>query len=166
MKNTMSIILLFTALTLTACGGGSSNNNTDGNNNTKSEPVAMTISPASAQAIIDGDDSTSWTANNDEKIVIDLGSVQKIKQFELNRVAASATSGSNPDILIELSINGTSYEKSNVSVVFGGKSCFKALTNATTMLCEMVPSQDIRYVRISIAQDKSFDLTEFKVLSE
>ena len=132
-------------------------------------PPAKTRTPAEASNIIDGDAATSWNAQSGTPIVIDLGSLQKIKEFELTRVESTASLGTSPDILIELSTDNTNYKKSQVSTVMnvsGGESCSSVSASKTRMFCAMTPAKNIRYVRITIATGKAFDLTEFKTIAE
>lgn len=94
-----------------------------------------------------------------------FGRVEKLKSFELRRVSAQATLGTNPDILIELSQDNLTYEKSNASVVIGGVACSNTGSNATSMSCEFDGTYSAKYVRITSLNGKSFEFTEFEAVT-
>lgn len=175
MKNILTSSLFIATFALTACGGGgSSSGSNDSSKNNKNETKinvaatanGATITPAEAVTLIDeSSESTSWTATHDQPIIIDFGSIKNVESFELKRAPASATVGTNPDIKIELSTNGSSYTVSNVSSLSGGAPCSTMKANPTSMFCEMTPATKVRYVRITIAEDKSYNLTIFTALS-
>ena len=95
-----------------------------------------------------------------------LGRKKTIKSFTLSRVSASASLGTSPDILIELSDDGTTYENSQVSVIVGGVSCTSMTSNATTMTCEMSGGRDVSHIRITSNNGKSFKFTELEAIAE
>lgn len=123
MKPALSLIAASVFL-LNACGGSSSDSaipglKADTNVALLSRGASASSSHNSSDAknLIDGNNNTSWTSASGQKIVVDFGSIEKIKSIKLTRQAASAAIGSNPDILIELSTNGSNYTASNLSVV-------------------------------------------------
>ncbi|WP_286719097.1 discoidin domain-containing protein [Thalassolituus sp. UBA2009] len=170
MKPALSLIAASVFL-LSACGGSSSESSIPG---LKSDTnVALLSRGASASSshnssdaknLIDGNNNTSWTSASGQKIVVDFGSVEKIKSIKLTRQAASAAIGSSPDILIELSANGSSYTASNLSVFSGGIACTSQTVTTTTMSCTMA-ERDTRYIRITSQNGKAYDFIELEALA-
>lgn len=174
-----SVVGISSLLLLTACGGGGG-----GGNGTPHEATPPTTSPAtvnvaassagarasatynsgSAGNLIDGNTATSWISDPDSPIRVDFAGPRNISSFTLSRIASSATLGSNSDILIELSADGTSFSRSNVTMG-GGIPCYSSTFNSTTIKCTMTPAQSVRAVRITTRNGKSFELTEFEAIA-
>lgn len=171
MKPALSLIAAL-AFVLSACGGSSSDSSSipglksDTNVALLSRGASASSSHNSSDAnnLIDDNNNTYWTSASGQKIVVDFGSVEKIKSIKLTRQAASAAIGSNPDILIELSTNGSNYTASNLSVVTGGIACTNLTTSITTMSCTMA-EHDTRYIRITSQNGKAYDFIELEALA-
>ena len=171
MKPALSLIAAL-AFVLSACGGSSSDSSSipglksDTNVALLSRGASASSSHNSSDAknLIDGNSNTSWTSASGQKIVVDFGSVEKIKSIKLTRQATSAAIGSNPDILIELSANGSSYTASNLSVFSGGIACTSQTITTTTMSCTMA-ERDTRYIRITSQNGKAYDFIELEALA-
>lgn len=165
---------LSSCLILAACGGGGGgSNSSDAFNSVSDVNVARSsnggtassaYNPGTASNLIDGNAATTWISDPDEPIVVTFGAVENIKKIKLTRVAASATLGTNPDILIELSADGVAYTKSNVSVISGGIACTSQTTNNQVMECNMA-ERPTRYVRITTQNGLSFELAEFEAIA-
>ncbi len=170
MKPALSLIAASVFL-LSACGGSSSDSAIPGlkaDTNvallSRGASASSSHNSSDAKKLIDGNSNTSWTSASGQKIVVDFGSVEKIKSIKLTRQAASAAIGSSPDILIELSANGSSYTASNLSVFSGGITCTSQTVTTTTMSCTMA-ERDTRYIRITSQNGKAYDFIELEALA-
>ncbi|MCA6059855.1 discoidin domain-containing protein [Thalassolituus sp. ST750PaO-4] len=170
MKPALSLIAA-SVLFLSACGGSSSDSSIPGlkaDTNvallSRGASASSSHNSSNANNLIDGNINTSWTSASGQKIVVDFGSVEKIKSIKLIRQAGAVITGSNPDILIELSANGSSYTASNLSVVTGGIPCTSRSMNETTMSCTMA-ERDTRYIRITSQNGNAHDFFELEALA-
>ena len=169
MKNITKVLTFSSIVLLTACGGGGSDDNKDSNKpftptNAAAASNGATITPTTASNLIDGDVPTSWTSN-DSPVVISFGAVKKIGSIKLTRINSSATLGTSPDILVELSDNGTTYTKSKMSLMFSGADCYSTTSNATSMSCTMKPARNISHIRISTPNSKFYDFLELEAIT-
>jgi len=169
-KKLLSIGLL-PLLLLTACGGGSSSSDSSSKSDvnvaaySNGATALATYNEATAGNLIDEDDTTTWISDPESPIIVTFGRVEKLKSFELRRVSAPALLGTNPDILIELSQDNLTYEKSNASVMTGGVVCYSAGSNTTSMSCKFDGTYSAKYVRITSLNGKSFEFTEFEAVA-
>lgn len=160
------------AFLLSACGGGSGSSDdipalkADVNVASASQGASASSKHNSTDAnnLIDGNSNTSWTSESGKAITVDFGRIETIKEITLTRQAARATFGSNPDILVELSTNGSSYSASNISTVFGGIACTSQTMNNTSMNCKMT-GHETRYIRITSQNSKAYDFFELEVIA-
>ena len=123
--------------------------------------------PEDAVKLIDEDGTTYWQSDVDKPIVVKLSQVERVKSFTLSRInEGSATVGTNPDILVELSSDGSTYEQSGVSVIIGGVPCSSNTLNATTMKCDMADGYDLKSIRVTSKNGKAFKFTELEAIAE
>lgn len=162
------------AFGLISCGGGDDGGGgdpaptpTDVNVSTSTNGATATASfnSSAASNIIDGDYSTTWISNPDSSIVIDFSAVNNVKKITIHKVSAVTTGGSNPDILIELSEDGSSYQTSDITMILGGDlSCNSSTFSAELLECEM-DEFAARYLKITSKNGKSFEFKEVEVIS-
>lgn len=170
MNTVVRMLCLSSVVMLSACGGSGEfvGQETDQELN-----VAASANGGSASAfhnsgtagnLIDGNTGTSWTSDSEEAIVVRFSSTASIRSITLTRLAAAASLGTDPDILVELSTDGDNYSRSNMSVISGGIPCTALTSSTTTMSCTM-SGYDARYVRITTADGKAFSFTELEVIA-
>ncbi|UXD87271.1 discoidin domain-containing protein [Thalassolituus hydrocarboniclasticus] len=164
MKPALSLIAA-SVFVLSACGGSSNESSIPG---LKSDTnVALLSRGASASSshnsndannLIDGNSNTSWTSEPDTPIIISLKKEEAIKSIKLTRLAESASTGDNPDILIELSINSVfiPINKNNNTV-----SCSNTQTLIT---CNMDPRQT-NAIRITSKNGRSYLFFELEAFA-
>ncbi len=162
-------VLIATAL-ITGCGGGGSdqpkvNTKTDMNvaASANGATASATYNSADAANLIDEDDSTAWVSDSDRAIVVDFGAVRSIESFELRKAAASVIAGSNPDVLIELSENGSSYSSSRATLTSGVVPCNSTTIGSEIISCQM-DRRNVRYMRITSRNGKAFEFRELEVI--
>lgn len=158
--------ILSSLMLLTACGGSSSSDNAE-NKKTLSGPTNVaassngaSINPAEAEIIINTDGANSYTVHSGEKIVVTFNRVYEINSFNLTRVNSSVTTGSKPDITIELSADNVTWKMFSA---FNGCLSFKQ--GKTDLGCGISPFP-ARYARIGVHNDKAFELIGFEAIAE
>ncbi|TGG93441.1 hypothetical protein E4656_10355 [Natronospirillum operosum] len=120
--------------------------------------------PDDAMKLIDEDDTTWWASNPGEPIIVEFAEVEDIVSLKLTRTESSAPTGTNPAILIELSEDGITYAKSNVSIVIGGVACSSMSTSSTSMSCTLAEARATKFVRIT-SSNNSYELRELEVIA-
>lgn len=172
----MKQVILATAvvLGLISCGGGGGGSGSDSSSTLTDVNVSASANGATATAsfnsgtasnIIDGDNLTTWISDPDSPIVIDFSAVNNIKKITIRKVSAATTGGTNPDILVELSEDGSSYQTSNITMIVGGDlSCNSSTLSAELLDCDM-DEFAARYLRITSQNGKSFEFEEVEVIS-
>ncbi len=164
MKPALSLIAASVFL-LSACGGSSSDSAIPG---LKADTnVALLSRGASASSshnsndakkLIDGNINTSWTSEPDTPIIISLKKEEAIKSIKLTRLAESASTGDNPDILIELSIN-------SVFIPINKNNNTVTCSNTQTLItCNMDPRQT-NAIRITSKNGRSYLFFELEALA-
>lgn len=158
--------ILSSLMLLTACGGSSSSDNAE-NKKTLSGPTNVaassngaSINPAEAEIIINTDGANSYTVQSDEKIVVTFNRIYEINSFNLTRTDSTITTGSKPDITIELSADNVTWKA--FSLLNG---CLNFKQGKTDLSCDMKPFL-ARYARIGVHNDKAFDLIGFEAIAE
>jgi hypothetical protein len=160
------------SLGLISCGGGSGSSDpvatpTDVNVSASANGAMATASfnSATALSIIDGDVSTTWISDPDSPLVIDFSAVNNVKKITIHKVSAVTSGGSNPDILVELSEDGSLYQTSDITMIIGGDlSCNSSTFSAELLECEM-DEFAARYLRLTSQNGKSFEFEEVEVIS-
>jgi hypothetical protein len=164
MKPALSLIAA-SVLFLSACGGSSSDSAIPG---LKADTnVALLSRGASASSshnsndakkLIDGNINTSWTSEPDTPIIISLKKEEAIKSIKLTRLAESASTGDNPDILIELSIN-------SVFIPINKNNNTVTCSNTQTLItCNMDPRQT-NAIRITSKNGRSYLFFELEAFA-
>lgn len=173
MNTPLALAAALTSLLLTACGGGGGGGGND-NSRAFSTPevnvaaasngakATATYNNATAKNLIDGDVATTWISDDGSTITVDFGTTRSITKIVLRKVDSSVTLGSNPDILVELSENGSTWTASNMSVYSGGIPCTSINSGRTVSTCEMA-ARNARAIRVTTQNGKSFELQELEV---
>lgn len=121
-----------------------------------------------AENIIDEDDETTWISDPDSPIVIEFERAEKIVSFALYRTNSGASVGSNPDIVIEFSKNGTDYVPSNATYAFGNPDaipCISSTTGPEVIKCQLQDPYTMKFVRITTKNGKSYEFKEFEAIA-
>lgn len=127
--------------------------------------VTTVFNPSTAVNIIDGDNATSWISDPDVSLVIDFSSVNNVKKITIRKVFSLFTSGTNPDILVELSEDDITYKTSNITMIAGGDlGCNSSTTNSELLVCEM-NEFPARFLRLTSKNGKSFEFNEVEVIA-
>lgn len=166
-------------LAIAGCGdssdSSSSSNSSDGTTTKTQVNVASQSKKATTQSaydnantvnLIDGDTATTWTSNPGDPVVITFEGLESINKIEVNRVSSSASAGTNPDILIELSTDNTTYKTSDATKFGTGDiPCSSSSLTATTISCTLSEQYTAKYMRITSQNGKAFEFQEVKAYS-
>lgn len=178
MKKHFLIATVASSLLLTACGGGGGGGSNNDNTPRETTPTDInvaasangatataTYNSATAANLIDQNADTTWISDDGTSITVDFGGVKAINKITLSKVAASTTLGSNPDILVELSTDNATYERSGITSPFvsGAIACTNQNSGAEQHTCEM-PTHNARFIRITSQNGKSFEFKELEVI--
>jgi hypothetical protein len=160
MKPALSLIAASVCL-LSACGGSSSDSAIPGlkaDTNVALLSRGASASSSHAKKLIDGNINTSWTSEPDTPIIISLKKEEAIKSIKLTRLAESASTGDNPDILIELSIN-------SVFIPINKNNNTVTCSNTQTLItCNMDPRQT-NAIRITSKNGRSYLFFELEAFA-
>lgn len=186
-------------LSLVGCGGGSSGSSDAGGDGYVARTwveldVASQAHGAVAVAsynadtagnLIDDNDDTTWISDPYSPIVVDLGAIEELVRFELRFVTNMGATklGSNPDLILELSADGSNYLASEVT--FFGKGQDKAQCTSFATAREYIrcniparirnpvtnefvenPYWKVRFIRITTTNGNSFEFTELDVIAK
>ena len=165
MKPALSLIAASVFL-LSACGGSSSDSSIPGlkaDTNiallSRGASASSSHNSSNANNLIDGNNNnTSWTSEPDTPIIISLKKEEAIKSIKLTRLAESASTGDNPDILIELSIN-------SVFIPINKNNNTVTCSNTQTLItCNMDPRQT-NAIRITSKNGRSYLFFELEAFA-
>jgi len=164
MKPALSLIAASVCL-LSACGGSSSDSAIPGlkaDTNvallSRGASASSSHNSSDAKKLIDGNINTSWTSEPDTPIIISLKKEEAIKSIKLTRLAESASTGDNPDILIELSIN-------SVFIPINKNNNTVTCSNTQTLItCNMDPRQT-NAIRITSKNGRSYLFFELEAFA-
>jgi hypothetical protein len=164
MKPALSLIAASVFL-LSACGGSSSDSAIPGlkaDTNvallSRGASASSSHNSSDAKKLIDGNINTSWTSEPDTPIIISLKKEEAIKSIKLTRLAESASTGDNPDILIELSIN-------SVFIPINKNNNTVTCSNTQTLItCNMDPRQT-NAIRITSKNGRSYLFFELEAFA-
>ncbi len=173
-RNILGTVII--SLVLSACGGGGgSDSENDGSGSGTKTDVNVAASnnggvataaynSDSAVNFIDEDATTTWISDPDSSIVVDFGSVEKVKKITITKVNSATSAGSNPDVLVELSIDGNDYQSSNITTFSGGIECSSTVIGGESLVCEM-DEYDAQFIRVTSKNGKSFEFKEIEVIA-
>lgn len=174
MNKQLALTALATSILLTACGGGGGGGGSEAPRATTSPEINVAAASngalatanynnATAHQLIDGDIATSWISDDGSTITVQFGITRSITKIVLRKVAASTTVGSHPDILVELSENGSTWTASNMSVINGGIHCDSYTNGGEVSSCTMA-ARNARAIRVTSQNGKSFEFQELEVI--
>lgn len=172
MNKQLALTALASSILLTACGGGGGGGGEAPRATTSPEiNVAAASNGALATAnynnttarqLIDGDIATSWISDDGSTITVQFGITRSITRITLRKVDSSVTVGTHPDILVELSENGSTWTASDMSVYSGGIPCTRISSGRTVITCDMA-ARNARAIRVTSQNGKSFEFQELEV---
>ncbi len=167
-------VLIVLAFALVACNGDSSDKKFNLDEKLYNMALAQfgasissETNPEELSNLIDGDVETFFESEPGEPILIELKAVENIVLFELKGEGFPTNISTHPSILIEFSLDGDTYFRSDVTVYPLNKDdiipCIKEKsgTSSEVLRCVMEPAQAIKFIRITTkATDAPYLLSE------
>ena len=169
------LLMLIASLFMSGCDvsipDGDSGNTTDDSPTVKNVALSTnggsatgSVNASSAGNAIDGNEGTAWSSIDGSTLVVDFGGSKKVTSITIKKSdGLSISSGSNPDVLVELSSDNTTYYTSNITKIFGGDiSCTSTSLSSSRLYCAM-SAYSARYIKITTQNGKAFDFSEVDI---
>ena len=117
-----------------------------------------------ANGAIDDQTSTHWTSQAGTPLEIKFEVVERVQKLIIHKNAGTVHTGSNPDLVVELSLNGRDWQTSAITNSSADIPCTHTNSSDTHLECTM----DIRqaqYLRITSQNGKAYEITEVEVIA-
>lgn len=181
-KHVLGLSIVLLALLLAGCNETSTLNSTSSDSADFADKIDVNVAASANGAtvttnfnkqeagnLIDGDNTTIYGSQEDTPIVVEFEQVESVIEITLSRVNSPATLGSDPDILVELSSDGTNWTTSNISAAIGngsGVACPNWSFNKTTMKCGMPNGHNVSHIRITSRNSNAFEFTQLEAIAK
>lgn len=127
-----------------------------------------TVNNSDANNSIDDNNATSWGSISGSSLIVKFSEVNTIKSFAIKKSDGQGVSaGSNPDILVELSKDGETYETSQVTTfgISGTIGCMNTSLSASNISCDLTSTFEAQYIKITTQNGESYAYDEIEVIS-
>lgn len=173
MNQLLSIVIC--VLLISACGGSSDlGSNTPTGDKVANTNVAsqfqggVALSDANSQNTpnaIDEQNTTFWMSESGVPLVIKFEVVERIQTITLRKNAATVNRGSNPDIVVELSLDGLAWKKSAITnAAAADVPCTATSASSTHIECNM-NAYSAQYLRITSQNGRTYEFAEIEALT-
>lgn len=163
---------------ITACGGSGI---VDGEepSNTDAEPTANTNVASQIQGgvalsvfngpdtthTIDEDQDTTWLSESGTPLRIEFEVVERIQKIVIHTTASTVHSGSNPDIVVELSLDGLNWKTSAITDPDNADIPCQATASSSTRIECTMNAYSAQYLRVTSQNSKAYEFAEIEAMA-
>ena len=167
------------ALLMSACGGDGIVNNDEPGSGGGSDPAANTNVASQIQGgvaisehngptttnAIDEDKETSWVSGSGTPLLIKFEVVEPVQKIVIRKDTSTLRSGSNPDIVVELSLDGLNWKTSAITDPDNADIPCQATASSSTHIECTMSAVDAQYVRFTSQNGNAYEIKEIEVMA-